>query len=329
MPKIAVVILNYNGSDYLDKFLPALVQHSAEAELIVADNASTDNSLELLKSKYPSIRVIKMDQNTGFAGGYNLALRQVDAEYFVLLNSDVEVSPEWLSPMVSFLDENPTYAACQPKILDFNKRDHFEYAGACGGFLDRFGFPFCRGRIFDKIEVDENQYNDSIDISWASGACLMLRSKVFFEVGSFDEDFFAHMEEIDLCWRMQKSGHLIKSIPASTVYHVGGGTLSKSSPFKTYLNFRNGLNLLVKNLPFSSLIWKFPIRVFLDWIAVLKFLLAGGPKHGFAVLKAHLHVVLRIIRTMKKRNNPGTDITKPYSIVLRHFIRAQNKFSEL
>lgn len=329
MSKIAVVILNYNGSHYLDKFLPPLIQNSGDAELIVADNASTDDSLALLKSKFPNIRRIEMSKNTGFAGGYNLALCEVDAQYFVLLNSDVEVTPGWLSPMIDFLDEETTYAACQPKILDFNRRDHFEYAGAAGGFLDMFGFPFCRGRIFDKIEVDQKQYDTSLDISWASGACLVVRSKVFLEIGAFDEDFFAHMEEIDLCWRIQKQGHFIKSIPKSEVYHVGGGTLSKSSSFKTYLNFRNGLNLLIKNMPLRSLIWKFPIRVFLDWIAAAKFLLAGGYKHGFAILKAHAHVILRFLLTLKKRSKSGTDITKPYSIVVRHFVRRQSKFSEL
>ncbi|MEP1094870.1 MAG: glycosyltransferase family 2 protein [Cyclobacteriaceae bacterium] len=329
MSKVAVVILNYNGRDYLNRFLPSLISHTPDVELIVADNASTDDSLELLKTGFPSVRRIEMGKNSGFAGGYNLALQEVKADYFVLLNSDVEVSKGWLTPMIDFLDKNSLYAACQPKILDFNKQDHFEYAGASGGFLDRYGFPFCRGRIFDKVELDQGQYNSPIDISWASGACMMVRSNVFFQVGAFDEDFFAHMEEIDLCWRMQREGYSIKSIPTSAVYHVGGGTLSKSSPFKTYLNFRNGLNLLVKNMPISSLIWKFPIRVLLDWVAALKFLLEGGVQHALAVFKAHAKVAISIFSTMRKRNKPSKDITKQYSIVFRYFVRKQNRFSDL
>jgi len=329
MSKIAVVILNYNGRDYLNRFLPPLILHTPDAELVVADNASTDDSLELLKTKFPKVRRIEMSKNAGFAGGYNIALQEIKADYFVLLNSDVEVSKDWLTPMINFLDSNSMCAACQPKILDFNKQDHFEYAGASGGFLDMYGFPFCRGRVFEELEEDQGQYDAPIDISWASGACMMVRSNIFFDVGAFDEDFFAHMEEIDLCWRIQREGHSIKSIPASIVYHVGGGTLSKSSPFKTYLNFRNGLNLLVKNMPLSSLIWKFPLRVLLDWVAALKFLFEGGAPHALAVLRAHAKVVVGIFITLRKRRKPCKDITEHYSIILKYFVRKQNRFSDL
>ncbi|MEP5611970.1 MAG: glycosyltransferase family 2 protein [Cyclobacteriaceae bacterium] len=329
MSKVAVVILNFNGRDYLNRFLPSLITHTPDAELIVADNASTDDSLELLKTEFPTIRRIEMSENSGFAGGYNVALKEVKADYFVLLNSDVEVVKGWLAPMVDFLDSNSSYAVCQPKILDFNKQDHFEYAGASGGFLDMFGFPFCRGRVFNKIEADQGQYDSAIDISWASGACMMVRANTFFNANGFDVDFFAHMEEIDLCWRIQRAGSRIKCIPNSTVYHVGGGTLSKSSPLKTYLNFRNGLNLLVKNMPLRSLVWKFPVRVLLDWVAALKFLFEGGTLHALAVIRAHGKVALGLFGTLRKRSKPSRDITKDYSIVVRHFLRKQNRYSNL
>lgn len=328
MTKVSVVILNYNGREYLEQFLPSVVQHSAEAEIVVADNASSDNSVEFLKANFPEIKCIELAKNFGFAGGYNEALKQVEAEYYVFLNSDVEVSDGWLNPVIEFLDQNEGYAACQPKILDFNKKDHFEYAGACGGFIDRFGYPFCRGRIFNTLEKDEGQYDNPIDINWASGACLVVRSKVFFAVGGFDIDFFAHMEEIDLCWRIQSNGSKIKSIPSSIVYHVGGGTLSKSSPFKTYLNFRNGLSLIIKNMPFSALVWKLPIRILLDWIAAIKFLFDDGPKHCFSVLKAHGKVLITFIKTLSKRKT-SLSITRPYSIVYRYFLKKENRFADL
>ncbi len=329
MAKVAVVILNYNGRDYLDQFLPSVIQHSQEAEVIVADNASSDDSIQFLKDNFAEIRRIELSENLGFAGGYNEALKKVEAEYFVLLNSDVEVSEGWLKSITEFLDQNNSYAACQPKILDFNKKEHFEYAGACGGFLDLFGYPFCRGRVFNSLEKDEGQYDEPTDINWASGACLIVRSKVFSEVGGFDPDFFAHMEEIDLCWRIQSKGHKIKSIPSSVVYHVGGGTLSKSSPFKTYLNFRNGLSLIIKNMPFSQLIWKLPVRILLDWIAALKFLLDGGPRHTLAVFRAHAKALLLLFKTLRKRKKPFTPIATPYSIVFRYFIKQEKRFSDL
>ncbi len=329
MSSVAVVILNYNGKSYLEQFLPVLIDATPTASIVVADNASSDGSIAFLQEHYPDLTLIELEQNYGFAGGYNQALEKIEADYFVLLNSDVEVSEGWLQPMVDFLNDNPKYAACQPKILDFNKRDFFEYAGAAGGFLDLLGYPFCRGRIFDTLEKDTGQYDSPVDIHWASGACLFIRSKTFFEAGGFDPDFFAHMEEIDLCWRIQSMGHKIKSIPSSVVFHVGGGTLSKSSPFKTYLNFRNGLNLIIKNLPFAQLIWKLPCRILLDWIAAVKLFLDAGPKHTFAVSKAHGMVLITLFKTLGKRKKRLTGITKPYSIVFRYFAKKEKRFSDL
>jgi GT2 family glycosyltransferase len=329
MTKIAVVILNFNGRNYLEKFLPVLLRNSREATIIVADNLSTDNSIDFLKKSYPGIPRIEIEKNLGFAGGYNRALKEVEAEFFVLLNSDIEVTDGWLQPIIQFLDSNPDYAACQPKVLDLNKRDHFEYAGASGGFLDKFGFPFCRGRLFNSIEKDNGQYDDAIDITWASGACFIIRSKAFFEMGGFDEDFFAHMEEIDLCWRLINKGYSIKCIPESIVFHIGGGTLSKTSPFKTYLNFRNGLHLLLKNLPLSSLFWKFPVRILMDWTAAAKFLIDGGPQHSLAISKAHLNVFFKIIYTLRKRTKPFRDHTTRSSVVYKHFIKKINRFSDI
>ncbi|MEP0984234.1 glycosyltransferase family 2 protein [Ekhidna sp.] len=328
MAKTAVVILNYNGKGYLEKFLPSVINHSAAAEIIIADNASTDDSLSFLSTQYPDIRQIVLKKNLGYAGGYNEALKQIDSDFFVLLNSDVEVTSGWLDPMESFLNANSSYAACQPKIKDFTHQSLFEYAGACGGYIDSLGYPFCRGRIFDELEIDSGQYNNPEDIFWASGACLMIRKTAFEKVGGFDADFFAHMEEIDLCWRLHSIDLKVKSIPSSVVYHVGGGTLDKSSTFKTYLNFRNGLFLLIKNLPLGKLIYKLPIRVALDWVAVLKFILEGKVKHGLAVLKAHLSAFLRMPRMYGKRRklyNPPDS----RSIILSFFLRNKRKFSDL
>lgn len=328
MIKTAVVILNYNGRQFLEQFLPNVIAYSKQAEVIVADNASTDNSISFLQNQYPDLSLIRLSENMGYAGGYNEALKQVNYEYLVLLNSDVEVSENWLEPMISFLDKNENYAACQPKIKDFNHQSLFEYAGACGGFIDSLGYPYCRGRIFDKLEIDSGQYNQELDIFWSSGACMMVRKNSFDKAGGLDGDFFAHMEEIDLCWRLNSIGFSIKSIPSSVVYHVGGGTLNKSSPFKTYLNFRNGLYLIVKNLPLSALMIKLPIRIALDWIALLKFLLEANPNHSLAILKAHLSVTRNLIKTLKKRRN--TSSTKGIaSIVWEFYVRRNKKFSEL
>lgn len=328
MVKTAVVILNYNGKTFLEKFLPSVIECSQGAEIIVADNNSTDDSIGFIQNKYPDLSLIILDKNYGFAGGYNEALKQIEAKYYVLLNSDVEVTPNWLQPMEHFLDSNPNYAACQPKIKDFSHKSLFEYAGACGGFIDFLGYPYCRGRIFDQTEIDSGQYNEPLDIFWSSGACMMVRSELFFEAGAFDPDFFAHMEEIDLCWRIHSLGFNIKCLPNATVYHVGGGTLSKSSPFKTYLNFRNGLYLLIKNLPGKKLALKFPARVVLDWVAAIKFIFDGNPRHSFSVLKAHFSVALNLIKMLKKRNLVSL-APKSKLMIFEYFLKRNKKYSDL
>ncbi len=328
MPKVAVVILNYNGRNYLEQFLPAVLQHSTTSEVIVADNASTDDSIRFLEKQYPNLSLIKLTKNFGFAGGYNQALKQVEADYFVLLNSDVEVSQGWLDPMITFLDQNPKYAACQPKILDYRKRTYFEYAGAAGGYLDKYGYPFCRGRIFDTVEQDNGQYDDETDISWATGACFVIRSQVFL-TNQFDEDFFAHMEEIDLCWRLNNLGHKIRYVPDSMVYHVGGGTLDQSSAYKTFLNFRNSLNVLIKNLPLPQLLWKLPFRWFLDWLAIFRFFVSGNFNHGKGVLKAHFSVLMNIGHTFRKRNQTGSSLLGNFSIVFKYFFKGKKTYSSI
>ena len=328
MTKVAIVILNYNGEHFLKKFLPTVIKHSEAAEIIVADNDSSDGSIDLMKSAFSNIKLILLPENYGFAGGYNEALKSVNAEYFLLLNSDVEVESNWLDPLIDFMDSNLDYAACQPKIKDYNDKTRFEYAGASGGFIDSTGYPYCRGRIFDELEVDQGQYDDPIDVFWSSGACMMIRSNVFHELGGFDHDFFAHMEEIDLCWRIHSHGYKIKCLPSSVVYHVGGGTLGKSSPFKTYLNFRNGLSLLVKNLPKNSLFPIVLIRLFLDWAAAFKFILEANPKHSLAVIKAHWSF-FRSFRMMFKKRNRVSSLNTSSSILVQRFLRGKKKFSEL
>lgn len=287
MNQVAVVILNYNGEKFLTKFLPTLLQNTPkETQIIVADNASTDGSVEILKNNFESVKVILLENNFGFAEGYNQALKLVNAKYFVLLNSDVEVSENWLPPLINLL-EKEGMAACQPKILAYHNNNSFEYAGAAGGFLDRYGYPFCRGRVIDNIELDKGQYNDEIKVFWASGACMAIKAELFDKVGGFDGDFFAHMEEIDLCWRLQLFGYHIGYTSKSTVYHVGGGTLATTNPFKTYLNFRNGLGMLYKNLPENKLFINIFIRLVLDGIAGLGYLKKGKFSDFLAVIKAH------------------------------------------
>jgi len=296
----AVVILNYNGEKLLQQFLPGVIEHSKNATIIVADNASTDQSLKILAT-FPSVQVIQLDQNYGFCGGYNRALKQVDAEYIVLLNSDVDVTPQWLDPMIALLDSDSTISAVQPKILTYHQKNHFEYAGAGGGFIDSLGYPFCRGRLFDYTEKDSGQYNDTREIFWATGACMVIRSKIYQELGGLDEDFFTHMEEIDLCWRIQRAGNKVMYAGNSTIYHVGGGTLSRYSPKKTYHNFRNGLAILVKHWSAGSLLLKLPVRIILDYVAALKFVFDGNPQHGLSVLKAHIDFVSQLGTTLGKR----------------------------
>ena len=284
----AIVILNWNGEKYLKQFLPILITYTSlpNVEIIVADNASTDGSIQLMNEQFPSIRTIVLDKNHGFAGGYNKALEQVKADYYVLLNSDVEVTECWLEPLLVFMNKNTEVAACQPKILSYHQRTHFEHAGAAGGFIDKYGFPFCRGRVFGTVEEDRGQYDDVVDVFWATGACLLVRSELFWKVGGLDERFFAHMEEIDLCWRLKSRGYRVVSNSVSKVYHIGGGTLNVESPHKTYLNFRNNLLLLYKNLPDkllkNTMFWRF----FFDYAAAFQFLLVGKSQNALSVIRA-------------------------------------------
>lgn len=287
MKKIAVVILNWNGADMLMRFLPSVVEYSeAEADVFVADNGSTDNSCEVVKQNFPSVRLIRLTKNFGFAEGYNQALKELKYEYFLLLNSDIEVTPHWLEPMLSYMEQHPEAAACQPKLLDWKQKENFEYAGAAGGFIDCYGYPFCRGRIFNNIEADNAQYDEVVPLFWATGAALMVRRTDWLEVGGLDGRFFAHMEEIDLCWRLRLRQRTIVCISESSVYHVGGATLSKENPRKTFLNFRNNLLMLYKNLPEQELSSVMRIRCLLDWIAAAKFLLTDGIENAKAVFAA-------------------------------------------
>ncbi len=335
MKKLAVVILNYNGAQMLREFLPSVLNCSAGAEIIVADNASTDDSLTVMKELFPDVRLIRLDANYGFAGGYNRALEEVEAEYYLLLNSDVEVTEGWLQPLLSFMDGNSNAVACQPKILSYKQKDTFEYAGAAGGFIDRYGYPFCRGRIFDSLEKDYGQYNSPCSVFWATGAALMVRSKAYKEAGGFDERFFAHMEEIDLCWRLQARGGGIYAVPASLVYHVGGATLSKSNPRKTFLNFRNNLLMLYKNLPDKELASVMRMRRVLDYIAAFKFLATCKWGDFKAVIKARREYCrMRSEYVAVRRENIGKTTNAEMngrvrnSILWQYYLRGKKKFSQ-
>ena len=270
----------------LQRFLPSVIRYSEEAEIIVADNGSTDHSIDILREKFPSVRILPFRENYGFAEGYNRAIQQIETPYVLLLNDDVEVTPHWLQPLLAFMNHHPEVAACQPKILSETQRELFEYAGACGGFIDHLGYPYCRGRIFNHVEKDRGQYDQVCPIFWATGAALLVRTDVFRKEGGLDKRFFAHMEEIDFCWRLRSRNYGIYCIPQSTVYHVGGGTLPKSHPRKTFLNFRNNLLMLYKNLPEERLNSTLRIRYFLDLVAALKMLLSGQAKESMAIVKA-------------------------------------------
>ncbi len=329
--------MNWNGirHKHLSNFLPNVLKYSSEdAEVIVADNHSDDESLEWLKKYHPEVRVIENPTNAGFATGYNMALKQVEAEYYVLLNSDIETTPGWIPPVIELMDKDSSIAACQPKIMNQNEgfREEFEYAGAAGGFIDKYGYPFCRGRLFQHLEKDSGQYDDNLEIFWATGACMFVRAEVYHELGGLDDDFFAHMEEIDLCWRMKNKGHKIMYCGSSTVYHVGGGTLPKKYPKKTYLNFRNNLTLLFKNLPKERLLRVYIARIFLDGVAGLKFLLEGSLMSFFAVTRAHVSFLRTYRKTMRKRKqNLHLHVSGIYkgNIALDYFIRRKKLFSEL
>ncbi len=289
MKKVAVVILNWNGAELLRRFLPSVCAHTSPelADIIVVDNGSTDNSVKILQQEFPQVKTILFPTNHGFAEGYNRALESLRHEYTVLINSDVETTPRWLEPLVEFADNHPDVAACQPKLRDLREREKFEYAGAAGGFLDHYGFPFCRGRIFGSVEIDRGQYDSPLDIFWASGAALFVRTKVYRQVGGLDPLFFAHMEEIDLCWRIHLAGYRIVAVPQSTVYHLGGASLDATNPRKTYLNFRNNLLMLHKNLPKHDGKKILFIRRLYDTLAFVRFLLLGQFAHAREILRAH------------------------------------------
>ena len=340
--KSTIAILNYNGVEYLEAYL-ADVEFSTkdETKVLVIDNNSTDNSVSYIKDWHPGVRINKLTKNYGFAGGYNLGLKQVNTPYTVILNSDVKVTENWIDPLIKILDNNPHIACIQPKIKSLETPSHFEYAGAAGGYLDKWGYPFCRGRIFDAVEKDEGQYNDEREIFWASGAAMIIRTNLFKKLGGFDESFFAHMEEIDLCWRIKRAGYKIMYSPKATVYHLGGGTLAYESSQKVFLNFRNNLALLIKNEKGSKLLWEFPLRLILDGIAGLKFLFGGNISSCLSIIKAHFATYGNLFQLLKKRRELKRKLTDlsigkennagryKGSIVFQYFLFGKKKFSEL
>ena len=338
MEKVAIVILNWNGQKMLDQYLSSVLQYSQdEATVYVADNASTDGSLALLREQYPEVKLIVFDKNWGFAEGYNQALRQIEAEYYLLLNSDIEVTPNWLIPMIELLDNHPDVAACQPKLLRIFERDAFEYAGASGGFIDRLGYPFCRGRVFETVEKDHGQYDDLAEVHWATGAALMIRANDYWEVGGLDRRFFAHNEEIDLCWRLRIRGRRVVCVPASHVYHVGGGTLPKSNPMKTFLNFRNNLTMLYKCLPEAELKPVMCWRWWLDYLAAWEMLIL---KHNLGDFKA-VYRARRAFKQWRKdfeadrrtiqasRVHQEKPERKMFSLLWQYYVKGRKTFSTL
>lgn len=329
MKKIAVVILNWNGIKLLEQFLPSVLAFSNEAQIYLADNASTDASVQYVKDNYPTVKIIQNEGNFGYAHGYNVALQHVDEPYFCLLNSDVEVTENWLNPILSIFEKEKQVAIIQPKILDFKNKELFEYAGAAGGFIDKYGYPYCRGRIFETIEKDNGQYDDFCEIFWASGACFFIRKEVFNQLKGFDESFFAHQEEIDLCWRSKNAGYKAYYTFQSIIYHVGGATLKESNPKKTFLNFRNSLLMLVKNLPEGKILPIIFTRLLLDGMAGLQFILKGKFNHCWAVIKAHFHFYYLINKFLKKRsNNQSEKYYRTKSIVYNYFIKGGKVFEE-
>ncbi len=331
MTKIAIVILNWNGESLLKAYLPFVLEFSEGSTIYVADNASSDNSVAFLEANYPQVIIIKNKENGGFAKGYNDALKHIDADVFCLLNSDIEVTPNWLVPIKKAFEDNPDMAIAQPKILDLKQRTYFEYAGAAGGFIDKLGYPFCRGRIFQALEEDKGQYNDMHEIFWATGACLFVRSTIFRGLGGFDEDYFAHQEEVDFCWRAQNNGHKVYYIGASHVFHLGGSTLSNMNPKKTYLNFRNSLYSITKNLPRRKAFSIILFRLVLDAVAGIRFIMQLKFKHCFAIIRAHFSFYRNFRRMFKKREKANF-LLKYYttkSIVWSHFVHQVKKFNIL
>lgn len=327
MKKIAVVILNWNGTHLLREFLPSVLQFSKEATIYVIDNASTDTSISLLEEEFPSVKIISNKENFGFARGYNEGLQFIDEDIYCLINSDVQVTPNWLDPILHLFEKDSQIAIVQPKILDYKNKSFFEYAGAGGGFIDRLGYPFCRGRIFETIEKDNGKYDDVIPIFWASGACFFIRKDVYRELKGFDSDFFAHQEEIDLCWRSFNAGYSTYYCGYSTVYHLGGGTLHSLNPKKTYLNFRNSLLMLLKNLPILHLIPVLMIRLLLDGVAGIRFLIQKKPNHFWAVLQSHFGFYKLFFKTLAKRTSKNkTNYYKKSSIVFHYYIKKGKVF---
>lgn len=338
MDKAAIVILNWNGLGFLQRFLGIILENSEKegVSIYVADNGSTDGSPGWIEKSYPAVRLLRLDRNHGFAGGYNLALKEVEAEYYVLLNSDIEVTPSWLDPLISFMDTNKDVAACQPKIKSWHNRENFEYAGAAGGYIDKYGYPFCRGRLFSHVEKDTGQYDTIRDVFWTSGACMIVRSDAWAKCSGFDDDFFAHMEEIDLCWRLRLAGYRLCVIPGSVVYHVGGGVLPYNSPFKTFLNFRNNLYLLYKNLPGRGMHRVMFARKLMDGLAAIVFLVTGRFRHFGAVLRAHVAYYRNLRSLRSKRSMAGElsaaeqiDLVLNKSIVFEFYVKGLRSFERL
>ena len=335
LPKVAIVILNWNGQNYLEKFLPSLLATAYDnKEIIVADNGSTDGSVSLLQQHFPQIKLIRFNENNGFAKGYNVALKNIQADYYAIINSDIEVLPGWLTPLINLLEQDKLNAACQPKLLSYKNRNLFEYAGGAGGWLDSFGYPFARGRVFDICEEDKGQYDTIERVFWVTGAAMIIRSGVFNEMKGFDEYFFAHQEEIDLCWRMQLAGYKLYCCPSSVVYHVGGGTLPRGNSLKTYLNFRNNQIMLYKNLPWSQKWWKIPFRIFLDAVSALKGLFIGDGGYFLSILRAHFSFLKWILFRQGQSVFPEKKGGKPVglykgNIVWEHFVKGKKYFSQL
>ncbi|MDO6808975.1 glycosyltransferase family 2 protein [Zobellia galactanivorans] len=329
--RIAIVILNWNGEVLLERYLPSVIQYSEGADIYVVDNASTDASVAFIAENYPAIKVVQNTENGGFAKGYNDGLKTIDADIYCLLNSDVEVTEGWLAPIEKAFHDHQEVAIIQPKILDLMRQDHFEYAGAAGGFIDQLGYPFCRGRIFQELEKDQGQYDDTIEIFWATGACMFIKKEVFWNLNGFDESYFAHQEEVDLCWRAKNQGHKVLYVGASKVYHLGGSTLSNMNPKKTYLNFRNSLFSITKNLPRKQAFILIFIRLLLDAVAALRFVFQLKFNHCFAILRAHLSFY-RQFRKMYKKREKANFIPKYYlikSIVWQHFVYHISNFNNL
>ena len=342
VPKVAVVILSWNGRNFLEQFLPSVKASTySNIDIYVADNCSTDDSVNFVKENFPGIKVIALQKNEGFSTGYNKALDKIHADYYVLLNQDVEVKPDWIEPVIDLMESDNTIAACQPKIRSFHNKENFEYAGAAGGFIDTFGYTFCRGRIFDTVEKDLGQYDETSEIFWASGAAMFIRAELYHDFGGLDDDFFAHMEEIDLCWRMKNAGYKIMFCPDSVVYHVGGGSLPQGNPRKTYLNFRNNLIMIIKNVPQKQVRWRVRQRLVLDHIAAYKALFGGKTSDYAAIAKAHREILFNYKKWRKKRDIATEQVEAhriaernkngmfKNSIINEYFFRKKKYFSQL